>query len=218
MWKCLLSQGKNTECLSHLSAIARINADTANVLLSGERGAECYLIHELVRDAGKRVDDVHKLVNEIFITSIDRDKIILLAQKLDETAKGMRKVSDLIDVHGDRVNGIITKHEVLHKHIERLFSMVNDMSAEVYELVTLLASKHIDVQRCERGRVILRKMEHEADEIRKKVEHILVAEERRGTLDTIGFIVVRDYVALLEKCTDHANGCGKVMLAIAQGG
>jgi uncharacterized protein len=153
------------------------------------------------------VDDIHELLDNVFILRFDIADCMRLTDDLDNVIDGMRKVAIHIDIYRPVV--LPLRPDALE-----LFAIGERMMVGVQELVAMLSEPKLSLARVrDRARTI---DEAEADKLVAIAERKLVAQYSPPGANRLEFIAWDKLYQLLEQMTDEANHCGKLILSLAR--
>lgn len=155
------------------------------------------------------VDDIHELLDNVFILRFDIADCMQLTDDLDNVIDGMRKVAIHIDIY----KSVIVP---LRPDALELFAIGERMMAGVQELVEMLSEPKLSLARVRDQARTIDEAEAEADKLVAVAERKLVAEYSPAGANRLEFIAWDKLYQLLEQMTDEANHCGKLILSLAR--
>jgi len=155
------------------------------------------------------VDDIHELLDNVFILRFDIADCMRLTDDLDNVIDGMRKVAIHIDIYRPVV--LPLRPDALE-----LFAIGERMMAGVRELVAMLSESKLSLARVRDRARAIDEAEAEADRLVATAERKLVAEYSPPGANRLEFIAWDKLYQLLEQMTDEANHCGKLILSLAR--
>ncbi|MFH1236687.1 MAG: DUF47 family protein [Parcubacteria group bacterium] len=151
--------------------------------------------------AGDRiVGEVHTLIDQSFITWIDKRDVTTLLDALDDILGRMREAVELADAY---------RFESAVPEAQQLAAIIREMVKHLPLMVRELEKPKIEP--LAEPAAALQRMEHEADKIRMAALRQLYPQGHPG------FVRCGDRILwLLEQTTDECNHAAKVMVSIAQ--
>jgi uncharacterized protein Yka (UPF0111/DUF47 family) len=155
------------------------------------------------------VDDIHELLDNVFILRFDVADCMRLTDDLDNVIDGMRKVAMHIDIYKPVV--LPLRPDALE-----LFAIGERMMAGVQELVAMLSEPKLSLARVRDRARTIDDAEAEADKLVAIAERKLVAQYSPPGANRLEFIAWDKLYQLLEQMTDEANHCGKLILSLAR--
>ena len=155
------------------------------------------------------VDDIHELLDNVFILRFDIADCMRLTDDLDNVIDGMRKVAMHIDIYKPVV--LPLRPDALE-----LFAIGERMMAGVQELVAMLSEPKLSLARVRDRARTIDDAEAEADKLVAIAERKLVAQYSPPGANRLEFIAWDKLYQLLEQMTDEANHCGKLILSLAR--
>ena len=155
------------------------------------------------------VDDIHELLDNVFILRFDIADCMRLTDDLDNVIDGMRKVAIHIDIYKPVV--LPLRPDALE-----LFAIGERMMAGVQELVAMLSEPKLSLARVRDRARTIDEDEAEADKLVATAERKLVAQYSPPGANRLEFIAWDKLYQLLEQMTDEANHCGKLILSLAR--
>jgi uncharacterized protein len=155
------------------------------------------------------VDDIHELLDNVFILRFDIADCMRLTDDLDNVIDGMRKVAIHIDIYKPVV--LPLRPDALE-----LFAIGERMMAGVQELVAMLSEPKLSLTRVRDRARTIDEAEAEADKLVAVAERKLVAQYSPPGANRLEFIAWDKLYQLLEQMTDEANHCGKLILSLAR--
>jgi uncharacterized protein Yka (UPF0111/DUF47 family) len=157
------------------------------------------------------VDDIHELLDNVFILRFDIADCMRLTDDLDNVIDGMRKVAIHIDIYRPVV--LPLRPDALE-----LFAIGERMMVGVQELVAMLSEPKLSLARVRDRARTIDEAEAEADKLVAIAERKLVAQYSPPGANRLEFIAWDKLYQLLEQMTDEANHCGKLILSLARKG
>ena len=155
------------------------------------------------------VDDIHELLDNVFILRFDIADCMRLTDDLDNVIDGMRKVAIHIDIYKPVV--LPLRPDALE-----LFAIGERMMVGVQELVAMLSEPKLSLARVRDRARTIDEAEAEADKLVAIAERKLVAQYSPPGANRLEFIAWDKLYQLLEQMTDEANHCGKLILSLAR--
>jgi uncharacterized protein Yka (UPF0111/DUF47 family) len=155
------------------------------------------------------VDDIHELLDNVFILRFDIADCMRLTDDLDNVIDGMRKVAIHIDIYKPVV--LPLRPDALE-----LFGIGERMMVGVQELVAMLSEPKLSLTRVRDRARTIDEAEAEADKLVAIAERKLVAQYSPAGANRLEFIAWDKLYQLLEQMTDEANHCGKLILSLAR--
>jgi uncharacterized protein Yka (UPF0111/DUF47 family) len=155
------------------------------------------------------VDDIHELLDNVFILRFDIADCMRLTDDLDDVIDGMRKVAIHIDIYRPVV--LPLRPDALE-----LFAIGERMMAGVQELVAMLSEPKLSLARVRDRARTIDEDEAKADKLVAVAERKLVAQYSPPGANRLEFIAWDKLYQLLEQMTDEANHCGKLILSLAR--
>jgi len=155
------------------------------------------------------VDDIHELLDNVFILRFDVADCMRLTDDLDNVIDGMRKVAIHIDIYKPVL--VPLRPDALE-----LFAIGERMMAGVQELVAMLSEPKLSLGRVRDRARTIDEAEAEADKLVAASERKLVAQYSPPGANRLEFIAWDKLYQLLEQMTDEANHCGKLILSLAR--
>jgi uncharacterized protein len=155
------------------------------------------------------VDDIHELLDNVFILRFDIADCMRLTDDLDNVIDGMRKVAIHIDIYRPVV--LPLRPDALE-----LFGIGERMMVGVQELVAMLSEPKLSLTRVRDRARTIDEAEAEADKLVAIAERKLVAQYSPAGANRLEFIAWDKLYQLLEQMTDEANHCGKLILSLAR--
>ena len=155
------------------------------------------------------VDDIHELLDNVFILRFDIADCMRLTDDLDNVIDGMRKVAIHIDIYKPVV--LPLRPDALE-----LFGIGERMMVGVQELVAMLSEPKLSLARVRDRARTIDDAEAEADKLVAIAERKLVAQYSPPGANRLEFIAWDKLYHLLEQMTDEANHCGKLILSLAR--
>jgi len=155
------------------------------------------------------VDDIHELLDNVFILRFDVADCMRLTDDLDNVIDGMRKVAIHIDIYKPVL--VPLRPDAL-----QLFAIGERMMAGVQELVAMLSEPKLSLGRVRDRARTIDEAEAEADKLVAALERKLVAQYSPPGANRLEFIAWDKLYQLLEQMTDEANHCGKLILSLAR--
>jgi uncharacterized protein Yka (UPF0111/DUF47 family) len=155
------------------------------------------------------VDDIHELLDNVFILRFDIADCMRLTDDLDNVIDGMRKVAIHIDIYRPVV--LPLRPDALE-----LFAIGERMMVGVQELVAMLSEPKLSLARVRDRARTIDEAEAEADKLVAIAERKLVAQYSPPGANRLEFIAWDKLYQLLEQMTDEANHCGKLILSLAR--
>ena len=155
------------------------------------------------------VDDIHELLDNVFILRFDIADCMRLTDDLDNVIDGMRKVAIHIDIYRPVV--LPLRPDALE-----LFAIGERMMGGVQELVAMLSEPKLSLARVRDRARTIDEDEAEADKLVATAERKLVAQYSPPGANRLEFIAWDKLYQLLEQMTDEANHCGKLILSLAR--
>ena len=155
------------------------------------------------------VDDIHELLDNVFILRFDVADCMRLTDDLDNVIDGMRKVAIHIDIYKPVL--VPLRPDAL-----QLFAIGERMMAGVQELVAMLSEPKLSLGRVRDRARTIDEAEAEADKLVAASERKLVAQYSPPGANRLEFIAWDKLYQLLEQMTDEANHCGKLILSLAR--
>jgi uncharacterized protein len=155
------------------------------------------------------VDDIHELLDNVFILRFDIADCMRLTDDLDNVIDGMRKVAIHIDIYKPVV--LPLRPDALE-----LFAIGERMMVGVQELVAMLSEPKLSLTRVRDRARTIDEAEAEADKLVAIAERKLVAQYSPPGANRLEFIAWDKLYQLLEQMTDEANHCGKLILSLAR--
>jgi uncharacterized protein Yka (UPF0111/DUF47 family) len=157
------------------------------------------------------VDDIHELLDNVFILRFDIADCMRLTDDLDNVIDGMRKVAIHIDIYRPVV--LPLRPDALE-----LFAIGERMMVGVQELVAMLSEPKLSLARVRDRARTIDEAEAAADKLVAIAERKLVAQYSPPGANRLEFIAWDKLYQLLEQMTDEANHCGKLILSLARKG
>jgi len=155
------------------------------------------------------VDDIHELLDNVFILRFDIADCMRLTDDLDNVIDGMRKVAIHIDIYRPVV--LPLRPDALE-----LFAIGERMMVGVQELVAMLSEPKLSLARVRDRARTIDEAEAEADKLVAIAERKLVVQYSPPGANRLEFIAWDKLYQLLEQMTDEANHCGKLILSLAR--
>jgi uncharacterized protein Yka (UPF0111/DUF47 family) len=155
------------------------------------------------------VDDIHELLDNVFILRFDIADCMRLTDDLDNVIDGMRKVAIHIDIYRPVVLP-------LRPDAVELFAIGERMMVGVQELVAMLSEPKLSLARVRDRARTIDEAEAEADKLVAIAERKLVAQYSPPGANRLEFIAWDKLYQLLEQMTDEANHCAKLILSLAR--
>jgi len=155
------------------------------------------------------VDDIHELLDNVFILRFDIADCMRLTDDLDNVIDGMRKVAIHIDIYRPVV--LPLRPDALE-----LFAIGERMMVGVQELVAMLSEPKLSLARVRDRARTIDEAEAEADKLVAIAERKLVAQYSPPGANRLEFIAWDKLYQQLEQMTDEANHCGKLILSLAR--
>ena len=155
------------------------------------------------------VDDIHELLDNVFILRFDIADCMRLTDDLDNVIDGMRKVAIHIDIYRPVV--LPLRPDALE-----LFAIGERMMVGVQELVAMLSEPKLSLARVRDRARTIDEAEAEADKLVAIAERKLVAQYSPPGANRLEFIAWDKLYQLLEQMTDEANHCAKLVLSLAR--
>lgn len=172
-------------------------------------GRDLKAIVDFEHKADSIVDEIHELLDNVFILRFDIPDAMELSDELDNVIDGMRKVS----IHLDIYQGQIKK---LKPDADDLVVLIEKMVKSVSGLVDMLSEPRLDLGRVRDAAKVIDQAESDADKLVAEAERGLVAEYSPPGANRLEFLAWQKLYQLLEQVTDDANHCAKLILSLAR--
>lgn len=166
-------------------------------------------IVEFEHKADAIVDEIHELLDNSFIMRFDIPDSMRLADDLDDTLDGMRKVALHIEAYRPHLPKM--RPEALE-----LMDISEEMLVHIQTLAAMMAEPRLKLNKVRDVATIVDGLEAKADKVVSAYERKLVEEFSSPELKTLGFIAWHQLFHLLEQITDDANHCAKMILSLAR--
>jgi uncharacterized protein Yka (UPF0111/DUF47 family) len=155
------------------------------------------------------VDEIHELLDNAYILRFDVADCMRLTDDLDNVIDGMRKVAIHIDIYRPLV--VPLRPDALE-----LFAIGERMMRGVRDLVAMLSEPKLSLTGVRDLARPIDEAEAEADRLVAAAERKLVAEYAAPGANRLEFIGWDKLYDLLERMTDEANHCAKLILSLAR--
>lgn len=159
--------------------------------------------------ADKLVGEIHELLDNSFIMRFDIPDAMRLADDLDDTIDGMRKVV----LHVDAYRSVLGP---MRPEARELMELGGEMLVHIDKLISMLAEPKLSLARVRAVADTVDAMEAKADKIVAARERELVVEFSAENKPTLGFIAWHQLFHMLERLTDDANHCARQVLSLAR--
>lgn len=155
------------------------------------------------------VDEIHELLDNSFIMRFDIPDSMRLADDLDDTIDGMRKVALHIEAYRPHI-------PTMRPEALELMDMSVEMLGHVQVLAAMLGEPRLKLNKVREVATVVDNLESKADKLVAANERKLVEEFSAPGSNAIGFIALHQLFHLLEQITDDANHCAKMILSLAR--
>lgn len=189
----------------HLKEISAILTTSANYFANYMKSEEIDLngFSEQMKVYEKTADSmVHKVIsdlNNVFITSIEREDILSLAVKMDDVLDGLEQTSALFEMYS-----ITHADEYVITFVEAIVACVN----EIEEAVKLIFSKKLPEIR--ENAIKIKDLESQCDDtLRESIKNLFKTEQ-----DPIRIIQYKEIYEELEEVSDYCQDVANVFEAI----
>ena len=172
-------------------------------------GADLNGIITFERQGDRIVDDIHEVLDNSFIMRFDIADAMRLSDELDNVLDGIRKTAMHIDIYQPLLKATRTDAEQLGEVSEQMIIKLRNLVA----MLQLPRLKMADVRELVDA---IDKLESDADRIVADAERRLVGEYSPPGANRLEFLAWNSLYQLLEKMTDHANHCAKLVLSLAR--
>lgn len=173
------------------------------------KGRDVPGIIEIEHKADAIVDEIHELLDNSFIMRFDIPDAMRLADDLDDTIDGMRKVV----LHVDAYRSVLGE---MRPEARELMALGGEMLVHIDSLISMLAEPKLSLARVRAVADTVDAMEAKADKIVAARERELVLEFSQEGRPTLGFIAWHQLFHMLERMTDDANHCARQVLSLAR--
>lgn len=198
----------NTQFAEQIDSLAKVAVECAAHFRT-TAGRDLKSIVDFERKADRIVDDIHELLDNSFILRFDVQDAMELTDEVDNLVDGLRKIAIHLDIYKDLIRD-------LDGDAAQLVALGEQGIIKVAGMTAMIGEPRLDLAKARELADAVSKIESDADQLVAAVERRLVRQYSPAGANRLEFLAWTKLFELLEKVTDDAKHCAKLILSLAR--